>query len=193
MEDKKVIIYIVIFVGYFLYSLVKDSKQEKKNKAAKKNRVNLPPQKSEEVLPISHSSSSEDSSITDLLERLKREAEQTQAVMPQPKETVVVPVEVPHVQHDTAHQHPEMSHHHKEAKPAYSPKKPKNHTENSSPFLSVEDALFTDKIQAVTLEGFEQTNEKATRNDVDKEYPLRSVEDAKRAFVYAEIWNRKYC
>lgn len=189
--DNKLIFYIILFVGMFLYSLVKDTKKElrKKQDSDKSQEVPDLVGMTETEEPRTGNAALDDSIRS--LENSKRRSVVEEPARSQ-EERMEQPRVMPRNLHRSEHNHQEVAHHHQETKASHSPQRNAS-TESSSPFLSVEDELFSDTIEAVTLEGFEQGQGVESTFDVEKECPLRSVEDARRAFVYSEIWNRKYC
>lgn len=190
--DNKLIFYIILFVGMFLYSLVKDTKKElrKKQGSSTGNIPTVDAESSEAEEPHTGNAALDDL-LRSLQEQSKRKSYAEESLHFQ-EELVEQPRVMPRNLHRSEHNHQEVAHHHQETKASHSPQRNAS-TESSSPFLSVEDELFSDTIEAVTLEGFEQGQGVESTFDVEKECPLRSVEDARRAFVYSEIWNRKYC
>lgn len=190
------LLYIVVFVGVFLFSLLKDKiAVEKKRREAELMKMEEPtdPFQQEREAEMRQSKSAD--SIFDQIEKMVQESEEVELEeneLPQQLEEVVNRAkETPRPVGRHSHTHREMPHHHQETYSPIAPQREKRE-EYSSPFLSMEDDIFSEKISSGdTSIDNQSSNANAKKRAV--EAPLQTEEDARRAFIYSEIWNRKYC
>lgn len=175
MEDKT-LLYIAVFVALFVYNLIKDNLKE----AKKKKEAQLRKEAENPVFPDVSASYRDDAQYEEPAdEEVPFEDEDSFD-----DDNVVSFDEVPHY-------HSELSHHHQERRSANAPERVTRDV-HSDAFLTTEDELFSDTIAEVQIAEFD-TNRIDGSDGTSSEYALKSAEEAKRAFVYAEIWNKKYC
>ncbi len=194
--DDKTILYVVAFVAFFVYSLLKDKLSEMKKKKEAELRKEVkgeanpfsPTQVSYQETELPESYQDDDFSYEGEGEGEGEDDDQ----LPWMEESTVQLNERPRNLHDFSHTHQEVAHHHQERKSATAPEMAQR-AANSSPFLSTEDELFSDTIEEVKIEGFDMDESGRLNSTAASQYSLRNAKDAKRAFIYSEIWNKKYC
>lgn len=197
--DKETIIYIVVFVGIFLFNLLRDrlAATKKKNEAMLQkmeqgNEPSIPVQSVEQESAVA--SRSGDSSIENLLKSLQEDIERREAQERLKTENVsgnnaAVIKTTSSSSHTNRHR--QSSHHHQEAKSKSAPRRAEQ-KHHDSPFLSTEEMLFSDRVDRAAEE-VSQNNNSGKSSVYEQECPMRTAADKRRAFLYSEIWNRKYC